>query len=279
MKSNMSFKEFFDGIAFMPARSVYIQPKGLAAQSFVQMSQDGQKTVTISLWSSEQSLLPQQGGHPTKHIQSFAVLTGGGNSQALSNLCPISSHLRMKSKPAFILEDNGLTRPQRLEFFLSDDGTSLRLPHEPEDRHGWPASSDNPTDASSAGRGAPLRRSQTFSSNEPPGSDHPSEPGINHSPSAFSPDEPLNFFEPSCSVGRAFRAEVVLSAPRPHFDLQSEPNDSNSFESVREHRLSIPTVAPPVAAISLRSLSQPRPQEFPRPNAKVQLASLRGASA
>ena len=275
----MSFEKFFNLVSLVPTGPIHIEPDGMATQSFIKVGQDGQESITVSLRRSNQTLPTQQRSDPSEHIQPFSMLTGGWNSQTFSSFGPSSTHFRMKCESGLVLENDGFTWAQRLEFFLYVDEISSRPPRGLEDRHGRLVSYCSPIDASNVGPGEPSTPSQTFSLNERPVLGHPSELAITQSPSASSRDGLPNFSERSCSIEPVAPAAVVPSALPPHLDSRNEPSDSSSYELAREHRLSTRIVAPPEVAIGLRSLFRSRLQEFPRPDSTNELASLRGAAA
>jgi len=74
MDSCMLFKKHLDTFAFMPFRTVNIQPDFISHQFFANFMQTFQKSFTVSLGCSDNAAFTYQRCYPTKNIRRFAPI-------------------------------------------------------------------------------------------------------------------------------------------------------------------------------------------------------------
>lgn len=104
--------------AFVPARSVDVQPNRVATQSTSQVAQRRQKTLAIAVGMAKQCAAAQEGGHPAEEIQPLVVRTSRRDSEPVPTFGPPPPQPRVQREPSLVFEDNGLARGQCGESFF-----------------------------------------------------------------------------------------------------------------------------------------------------------------
>lgn len=254
-KSHMSSYKQSNFFPFMPSDSVHIKPDRIASESVIKVLQTGKKSLSISLGPSDHPSPTQQGGNPSKQIQSLPMLARGRNPQPSPSFRPPYPQPRMKRKSRLVLKNDGFLRSQPPEFFLMPDEIAWPPRSCPEDTYIPPASVDIPIGASKTELDELLSLSQTDASDRPPRWDHPIELAVTQIPKEASLSLPLIAAELFGLT--AVDAQAALWAPKPSI-LDRSPGASrglNSDASTLTRRRSTPDADPPVSAIEPRSLS------------------------
>jgi len=198
----------------VPASAIDVQPNRVPFEAAIEMSKSHQKPSAIPSGRSHHALASQEGRHPSRQIESLAVLARSRNPQALSALGPAPAHPGMQGEASLILKDEGLVRAQRREFFLpSAESVGPRRPVL-ADRHGWPVLAGSPTGASISGPGGPSARSRTGASGGPPTWGHPIVLGGGQTPAGTAPSARPGPVAPAVSTAGDAPAEASTGAPR-----------------------------------------------------------------
>jgi hypothetical protein len=277
MKPWMRSKKLINRLSFMPASPIHIQPDGVALQTPIKISQDLNKSFSITPFGLNHPLPAQQGSYPSRKIQTLSMLAGGGHPQPLADASPTATQARMQGKTSLVLEDHRFFGAQVLKFFLKPSETAWPAPPELEDKHSLRASAGIPTDASNAELASPLALAQTAALGAPPPWAHPNEHGSNRTlPDFFLSERQVpslcwTLIEPAGPI--EIGAEAQLNRP----DSWNESNDLNSCESTPRPRLSIPVFAPRLPTTRQQSLFRPKPQEWFGQKLKAALFWLRHA--
>jgi len=197
VEPGMGVQELSDDVAPMPTSAIDIQPHPIPPQSTNQMSEHHHESRAVPVGRSHQTVPSQKWRHPPREVEPFVMLAGCGNPKTLPLGSPPPSQARMQGEARLILKDDGLAPAQRLEFFLTDAGTARHPPSAPAGTHGWPASGETPTGASTSALAAPSSRCQTPASSAPPAWAHPTAREAAQRPGASAPDA-----APVCGGGR-----------------------------------------------------------------------------
>lgn len=246
----------------MPAGLIHIQPDGVALQTPIKMSQNLDKSLTITPFGLNHPIPTQQRSHPSRKVQTFPMLAGSGHPQPLANASPTATQARMQGKPCLVLKDHCFFGTQGLKFFLKPSETAWSPPCELEDRHSRLASTGTPADASSAELASPLALGQTAALGAPPRWAHPNEHGLNRTlPGSFlserqAPSACWTLTESADPT--EFEAEAQPTRP----GSRNESSGSSSSELSPRPRLSILAFAPRLPTTGQQSLFQSRPQEW-----------------
>jgi hypothetical protein len=246
----------------MPAGLIHIQPDGVALQTPIKMSQNLDKSLTITPFGLNHPIPTQQRSHPSRNVQTFSMLAGSGHPQPLANASPTATQARMQGKPCLVLKDHCFFGTQGLKFFLKPSETAWSPPCELEDRHSRLASTGTPADASSAELASPLALGQTAALGAPPRWAHPNEHGLNRTlPGSFlserqAPSACWTLTESADPT--EFEAEAQLN----RLGSRNESSGSSSSELSPRPRLSILAFAPQLPTTGQQSLFQSRPQEW-----------------
>ena len=259
----------------MPAGLIHIKPDGVALQTPVKMSQDLDKSLTITPFGLKHPITTQQGSHPSRKVQTFPMLTGRGHPQALADTSPTATQARMQGKPCLVLKDHGFLGTQGLKFFLKPSETAWSAPRELEDRHSRLASTGIPTDASSAELASPLALGQTAALSAPPQWAHPNEHGLTRTlPGSFLSERqaPSVYWTLTESAGPT---EFEAEAQPNRLGSQNESSGSSSSELSPRPRLSILAFAPRLPTTGQQSLFPSRPQEWSGQKLEAALFGLR----
>ena len=255
----------------MPASLIHIKPDGVALQTPVKMSQDLDKSLTITPFGLNHPMPTQQRSHPSRKVQTFPMLAGSGHPQPLANASPTATQAWVQGKTCLVLKDHCLLRTQGLKFFLKPSETAWSPPHELEDRHSRLASTGTPVDASSAELASPLALGQTAALGVPPRWVRPNAHGLNRTLPDSSLSErraPSACWMLTESAGPTeFEAEAQLSRP----GSRNESSGSSSSELNPRPRLSILAFVPRLPTAGQQSLFQSRPREWSGRKLKVDL--------
>ena len=278
MQPPMGPNKPIDFLPLMPSGSIYVEIDRVTPKALVKMPQTFNESFPVALRAPNHPSSPQQRSHPSKQIKPLAMLTGGGNTQSLSDLCPTKPKAGMQGKASFIFKDYGLLSPQRPEFFLGRGEISAPLRPATEDRNIRLALADTPTGASIIAPAGPSTLFQNTASCESPAWAHPTSPDSTRTLKGLFPDD---FPIPDAPLGSAEQdgldASCFLALPD-HDHLPDESIDSSSGVLCPEHRQSIPDAAPPPAAVEPQSLSPPRLPGLPESWTTTALGSLQDAS-
>jgi len=262
----------------MPPSLIYIQPDGVALQTPIKMSQNLNKSLTITPFGLNHSVPTQQRSHPSRKVQPVPMLAGSGHPQPLTNASPTPTQTWMQGKPCLVLKDHCLLRTQGFKFFLKPSETAWSHPRELEDRHSWLASTGTLTDASSAELASPLALGQTAALGVSPRWARPNEHGLNRT----LPDSFLNERQaPSACwtlTESAGPIECEAEAQPTRLGSRSESSGSSSSELSPRPRLSILAFGPRLPTTGRQSLFQSRPQEWSGLKIGVDLSGLRHVS-
>lgn len=263
LQTPVHLEKRLDFFSLVPTGPIDIQPNRITSELSIEMSQTLQKSLSVAFGNIDHSLAPQQGSHPAKDIQPFAVLTGRWNSQPLSSFSPASTRTGMQAKASFILEDDGFPGLQTTEFFLKSYGISEHPWLEPVNTNNYPVSPYIPVDASNVGLGEALSLSQTDALNEPLMWAHPNEPDSAQTLTATSLN--LSLFSYGylllihyAALSQALTVMLLILLRLPYASI-----DLNSVASNLKRRLSIPDADPPGSAIGPLSLTRYRPPALP----------------
>ncbi|KKU11436.1 MAG: hypothetical protein UX17_C0078G0001 [Parcubacteria group bacterium GW2011_GWC2_45_7] len=241
----MFFQELPDRITLMPTCSVDIQPNGVAAKPTIEVLQHLEKSFPVTAFRLNHPGAAQKRSHPTGNIQALLMLAGCRNLQPFAYKRPTAAQSRMQSKSPFVLKDNSFLSPQRFEFFLSSWRVSSRPRPLLEDRHGWLASNDTRTDASSTGPDGLSALSQTAAVYGPPTWGRPIGHGSIRTSEAIPPNDAQSVQQSSASYEgdglSAFSEPGLLLRPC----LPPAPSGLYSSDSGREPLRSSPAAAPP----------------------------------
>jgi hypothetical protein len=273
----MSLNKKINFLSLMPSGSVNVEINPVAPKALVKMPQTFNETFTVTLRAPDHPSSPQQRSHPSKQIESLAMLTRGWNPQSLSDLRPTKPKARMQGKAGFIFKDYGLLRLKGSEFFLGRGETSLPLRSVTEDTNIPLALTDTPTGASTIVPAGPSALFQNTASRESPAWVHPTSPDSIRTlkglfPNDFpTPDAPLRSAEQGALAASGFPG---LPAPD---HLPDESIDSNSVVLCPGHRQSIPDAAPPPVGVEPQSLFPSRLPGLPESWTTTALDSLRDA--
>jgi len=253
-KSHMISYKQINFRTFMPSGPVYIEPDGIPSQTAIKMFQTRDKSLSIAPRPAHHPLATQQRSHPSKKIQSFAVLARGRNAQPPPSLCPPPAQSRVKRKARLVFKDDRFLRGQRPEFFLRPGEIAWPLHLSLEDRCTRPVSADIPIGASKTEPDELSMLFQTDASNEPLTWDHPTEFAASRIPTGASLNPLLIAAEPLRSI--VADALVVLPAPKP-LSLDRSLGAAKRLSSVAStpvRRRSIPDADLPASATAPRSL-------------------------
>ena len=264
-KARMCSYKTINLFPLMPSGPIYIQPYREASQMATKMLQTGQESFSVSMRPSDHPPSAQQRSHPSKQIQTLAMLARRRNPQPASSLCPSYPQTRVQGKPRFVFKNDGFFRSQRLDFFLR----FVQIP--------WPlhfvlggkctqrVSSDTPIGASKTEPDEPLTLSRSVFSGERPRSDRPTEPDLVQILMETFPSVLPILGEPSGLNGRDVLAFLpVLKTLIPARPLCAS-KDSSSVALIPRLRQSIPDVDPPVSTAKPQFLFQLRHPEFVEP--------------
>jgi hypothetical protein len=254
----MRSEVLLDLVSPVPWRSIDIDPDFETFEPVAYMPENIKKALMVPFGSPNHPPSTQKRSDPARKIQTLAMLACCRNLKGLSPFCPSSTQAGMEAKTCLVLKDDGLLGLKALEFFLTTDETAWHLPNGPEGRHGWHASSDNPTDASTFGLVEPSGLSQSTSSNGQPALGHPTQHETSQTPEDFSPDDPPTRAQAPRSTAQDAQAEASVEETRylpgsPHGPIESS---SCGLDPVLE--LSTPTAGPPLPATEPQSLFRPR---------------------
>ena len=113
-------------VPFVPRGSIDIQPHPIPLEPVVQGLQDHEESLPVASGRSDHPVTTQQGRHPSRDIEAFLMLAGGGDSKALPPRGPAPSQPRMEGKTRLILEGYPLCRRCRNPHNdpLDEDGVS-----------------------------------------------------------------------------------------------------------------------------------------------------------
>jgi hypothetical protein len=254
-KSHMSSYKQINFLSLMPSGSVHIKPDGIASESAIKILQTGNKSPSISSRPSDHPSPTQQGSHPSKQIESLAMLARGRNPQPSTSSRPPHTQPRMKRKSRLAPKDDRFLRSQPPEFFLRPDEIAWPLHSCLEDTYIPPASADTPIGASKTELDELSSLSQTDASDGPPRWDHPIELAVTQIPKEASPNlspvaaELLGLSGPDAQA--ASRVPRPLTLDRSLGASRGLSSDASSLT----RRRSTPDADPPVSAIEPRSLS------------------------
>lgn len=252
----MGLQEQLHVFSHVPSGSIHIQPDRIAAEPAIELSETSQKSLSVPLRIPHQTFPTQQRSNPAEDVESGAMLAGSGDPYSLPFLCPPDPQTRVEGEACFILENDGLSGPQRAKFFLEPSGISS-LPYPvPEDRSDWLVSADSPADASNFEPGGPSTLSQSGVSGASQGLDHPNGHDSTRTLEGTSLSVVLIPDKSAHSGGQVARAFVWAVRP---LSLAHSPCASrrlSSDASGLRPRLSIPDADPPISAIE--------PQPLPR---------------
>jgi hypothetical protein len=254
-KSHMSSYKQINFLPLMPSGSVHIKPDGIPSESVIEIFQTGNKSPSISSRPSDHPSPTQQRSHPSKQIQSLAVLARGRNAQPPPSSRPPHTQPRMKSKPCLVLKDYRFLRSQPPEFFLRPDEIVWPLHSCLEDTYIPPASVDTLIGASKTELDELSRLSQTDASDGPPRWDHPIELAVSRIPKEASLNLPP--IDAELFGLNAADAQAASWVPRP-LTLDRSLGASrglSSDASTPTRRRSTPDADPPVSAIEPQPLS------------------------
>lgn len=248
-----SYKEL-NLLPLMPSGPIYIQPYREASQVATQMLQTRKESFSVSMGPSDYPPSAQQRSHPSKQIQTLAMLARRRNPQPASSLCPSYTQTRVQGKPRFVFKNDGFLRSQMSEFFLRPDESVWHLRSLPEDTYSLPASVDTLTGASRTEPDEPSGLSRTDASDGPREWDRPIGRAGARIPQETSPGRLPAAFAPSASnVEDALVASRVPALlPRDRLPDASRDLSSDALSPIR--RRSIPDAGPPVPARAPQSL-------------------------
>jgi len=267
----MSSNKPIDFLSLVPSGSVHVEINRIAPKALVKMLQTFNESFPVALRRPDHPSSPQQRSYPSKQIESLAMLTGGWNTQSLSDLRPTKPKAGMQGKTSFILKDYGLVRSKRLQFFLRCGEISSPLRPATEDTNTPLALTGTPTGASTIAPAGPSALFRNTSSCESPAWGHPISPDSARTLRGLSLDD---FPIPGAPLGLAERDGLVASdfPARPVLDhLPDESIDSNSAGLCPGHRQSIPDAALPPVAAEPQSLF---PSRLPGPPEPWTIAAL-----
>jgi hypothetical protein len=259
----------------MPAGLIHIQPDGVALQTPIKMSQNINKSLTITPFGLNHPIPTQQRSHPSRKVQTFPMLAGSGHPQPLANASPTATQARMQAKTCLVLKDHCLLRTQDLKFFLKPSETAWPPPSELEDRHSRLASTDTPADASSAELASPLALGQTAALGAPPRWARPNAHGLNRTLPGSFPSERQAPSACRTLTESAGPTDFEAEAQPTHLGSRNESSGSSSSELSPRPRLSILAFAPRLPTTGQQSLFRPRPQEWSGRKLEVDLFGLR----
>jgi hypothetical protein len=243
-----------DFFPLVPSGSVNVEINRVAPKALVKMPQTFNESFPVALRTSDHPSPSQQRSHPSKQIEPLAMLTGGRNTQSLSDLRPTKPKAGMQSKAGFILKDYGLPRSKRSQFFLGRGEISLPLHPSTEDTNILLALADTLTGASTIAPAGPSALFQNTASCESPAWVHPTSPDSTRTLKGLFLDDFLIPDAPLRSAGQdGLAASCFLALPDPDH-LPDESIDSNSAGLCPGHRQSIPDAAPPPVAVEPQSL-------------------------
>jgi hypothetical protein len=277
MQPPMGSNKQIDFLSLVPSGSVHVEINRVSPKALVKMLQAFNESFPVALGRPNHPSSPQQRSHPSKQIEPLAMLTGGWNTQSLSDLRPTKPKAGMQSKTGFILKDYGLLRSKRLQFFLRCGEISSPLRPAPEDMNIPRALTDTPTGASTIAPAGPSALFQNTASCESPAWAHPTSLDSIQILKGLSLDD---FPIPGAPLGSAERDGLVASdfPALPVLDhLPDESIDSNSVGLSPGHRQSSPDAAPPPVAAKPQSLFPSRLPELPEPWTTTALDSPRDA--
>ena len=255
-KSDMCLDKNVHLFSSMPPGPINIQPNRIPSEPPIEMSQTTHKSLSVSLWPSDQTLSTQQRSHPPEHIQPLTVLACRRNPKPLSSLSPSHSQTRMQRETRLVLKNDRLSGVQRPKFFLTPCEIAWPLRSVPEDKYNRPVSADIPIGASSSEPGEPSILSQNGASSEPPRWDHPSEPDLTQILTETSLSAPPIPDEPSGLNEQDAQASLPVPKTSTPDRLPCASRDSSSDASNPRPRRSIPDADPPISAIKPLSLFQ-----------------------
>jgi len=253
-KARMCSYKTINLFPLMPSGPIYIQPYREASQMATKMLQTGQESFSVSMRPSDHPPSAQQRSHPSKQIQTLAMLARRRNPQPASSLCPSYPQTRVQGKPRFVFKNDGFLRSQMSEFFLTPDESVWHLRSLPEDTYTLPASVDTLTGASRTEPDEPSGLSRTDASDGPRAWDRPIGRAGARMPQETSPGLLLTVFAPSASGAAGALVASRAPGPLPPDRLPGASRDSNSDALSPTRRLSIPDAGPPVPARAPRSL-------------------------
>ena len=246
----------------MPAGLIHIQPDGVTLQTPIKMSQNLDKSMTITPFGLNHPIPTQQRNHPSRKVQTFPMLAGSGHPQPLANTSPTATQARMQGKTCLVLKDHCFLRTQGVKFFLKPSETAWSPSRELEDRHSRLASTGTLADASSAELASPLALGQTAALGAPPRWARPNEHGLNQTlPGSFLNERqaPSACWTLTESGGPT---ESEAEAQPTRLGSRNESSGSSSSELSPRPRLSILAFAPRLPTTGQQSLFQSRPQEW-----------------
>lgn len=256
MNSCMLFKKHLNAFAFMPSRTVNIQPDFISPQFFANFMQTFQKSFPVSFGCSDNAAFTYQRSYPTKNIQSQMMVTGCGNTQSFSDFSPTSSQPWMCCKTGFIFKYYSFTRSKNLKFFLNGSKTASPHGSSPVHMNNRLSLTEIQADASSTGPDAPSGLCQTAVSNILPKSGRPIGFGLILLPSVFF----LNSFPALSVFYRSFyrggQSGVSTLTLLIHSCLRHVSNCLNFPWMSQELLKPIPAADPPLSATLPLFLSQ-----------------------
>ena len=249
----------------MPASSIYIEPDRITFQPFVNVRKNVNEAIAVPPLSLNHPKSTQEWSYPSGDIEPLLVLTGRGNPQPLSTLCPSPTQTWVQGKSCFILKNDSLRRSQGLKFFLKPFETSWHLLFSPASMCSWRASGGTPTGASSSALVVPLALSQTGAVDVLPEWGHPIELDSIQTPEETGLSDSPILLKALRSIGPVVQA---LTCPSAHLHLRHlplGPTGSSSCASSPKPRKSTQGAALLSSIAALLSSSQPTLRESTPP--------------
>lgn len=270
----MLLNKLIHAFAFMPARPIYIKPDGITLKPSVNVAKNIEESFTVSPLRLNHAIPSQQWRHPSRYIQTVAVLTGGQDTKTLPLLRPSPAKPRMHRKSCFILENHRLFGTQRLQFFLKPSQISLRLWTLPEYKNNRLVLNNTLIYASTAGPGALLALSQSVVLSEPPPLARPTGHGLGQTLAGWHPNASEAYREHPYSNRLVVLALDGGSSSLGPLGLLRESSGSGSCVLGLRHRLSILGTALQALTTTRQSLSLLMRQGFVWLKQKVSLFGL-----
>jgi len=265
MNLSMALEEQSDLFSFVPFRSIHVEMDGITPEPSQHMLKCFEESLPVASGGTNQTFLAQKRRHPTRQVQSLAMLAGSGNFKPLTLLSPTTSKTRMQAKSGFILKYNSLIIFKLKQFFLTAGENDRHPWHELEGKHSQLFSDCNPSNAASIVPAGPATLSRNLSSGELPKWAHPSPLWSDQIPVGSFPGLVSIVSLPLMSIELAALAEVEGSEmQRPACSLR-ESSSLGSCDLAQTKRLSVPDAGPPKPTIRQQLSIQSMPPELALP--------------
>jgi len=218
---------------FVPARAVDEEMNDLPPETCPETLEEPKEALGVPPRDSNHAVKTPKRCHPAKHIESFLVLTGSGDSNALPDPTPHSPKPGVLRESRLVFKDQDVPWAELTEFFLACGGTSRHPRPSPGGKHTLPVSAGTQNGAANSGLAEPSALRQSGAEDEPRRWARPKSLEGAHTPRETAPSP----FGPAPGPATIIAsAALVVASPKALpglLDSDGAPNGSASFASTQ----------------------------------------------